>query len=183
MSKIKRLLNSYTQYLSVPWKEDAPAAQRVIFCVYDPQDERALRAKLEEFELATRQAGHGWYAFDVKALFATWLGTQRYAKSYFEKPQLIHTTLPRYLEFIDSWFQNFLQQHQPTPLDVVAITGVGSLFGFQKVKDVVDKLAPHVSGRLVVMFPGSYENNNYRLLDSYDGWNYHAIPITPDSAS
>jgi len=61
---------------------------------------------------------------------------------------------------------------------VVALKGVGSLFGFLKVKDVVDKLAPLVSGRLLVFFPGTYENNNYRLLDGYDGWNYLAVPIT-----
>ena len=24
---------------------------------------------------------------------------------------------------------------------------------------------------LLIFFPGSYENNNYRLLDGYDGWN------------
>jgi len=37
-----------------------------------------------------------------------------------------------------------------------------------------------VHGRLVVFFPGSFEDNNYRLLDGYDGWNYLATPITPD---
>ena len=63
---------------------------------------------------------------------------------------------------------------------VVALKGVGSLFGFLKVKEVVDKLAPLVKGRLLVFFPGSYENNNYRLLDGYDGWNYLAVPITAD---
>jgi hypothetical protein len=29
-----------------------------------------------------------------------------------------------------------------------------------------------------VFFPGVYENNNYRLLDARDGWNYLAVPIT-----
>ena len=54
------------------------------------------------------------------------------------------------------------------------------IFGLLKVKEVVDRLAPHITGRLVVLFPGSFENNNYRLLDGYDGWNYLATPITPD---
>jgi hypothetical protein len=35
-----------------------------------------------------------------------------------------------------------------------------------------------IQGRLVVFFPGEFENANYRLLDARDGWNYHAIPIT-----
>ena len=57
----------------------------------------------------------------------------------------------------------------------------GSILGErQQVKEVVDKLAPMVTGRLLVFFPGSYEDNNYRLLDGYDGWNYLAVPITAD---
>ena len=35
-----------------------------------------------------------------------------------------------------------------------------------------------VTGRLVVFFPGEYEQNNYRLLDARDGWSYMAVPIT-----
>jgi hypothetical protein len=35
-----------------------------------------------------------------------------------------------------------------------------------------------VRGRLVVFFPGQFEQNNYRLLDARDGWNYMAVPIT-----
>jgi hypothetical protein len=35
-----------------------------------------------------------------------------------------------------------------------------------------------VRGRLVGFFPGQYEQNNYRLLDARDGWNYLAVPIS-----
>ena len=63
---------------------------------------------------------------------------------------------------------------------VVALSGVGTLFGLIKVKELVDALAPLIKGRLVIFFPGSYEGNNYRLLDGYDGWNYLAVPITAD---
>ena len=35
-----------------------------------------------------------------------------------------------------------------------------------------------IRGRVVVFFPGEYENSNYRLLDARDGWNYLAVPIT-----
>jgi len=45
---------------------------------------------------------------------------------------------------------------------------------------LVDKLSPLVQGRLLVFFPGSCENDNYRLLDGYDGWNYLAVTITED---
>ena len=31
---------------------------------------------------------------------------------------------------------------------------------------------------LVVFFPGQKDDNNYRLLDARDGWNYMAVGIT-----
>ena len=70
--------------------------------------------------------------------------------------------------------------HQPEADDnaVVAVTGVGSLYPFVRVSDLVAAVAPDVRGRLVVFFPGELENNNYRLLDARDGWNYHAVAIT-----
>nr|WP_269438699.1 BREX protein BrxB domain-containing protein [Halomonas sp. IOP_31] len=88
--------------------------------------------------------------------------------------------MPKYLDYIVNEFERFLDSRNIGENAVVAIQGVGSLFGFLKVKDVVDKLAPQVPGRLLVFFPGSYENNNYRLLDGYDGWNYLAMAITAD---
>ncbi len=180
MSRIKRLLESYTKYIAVPWRDDAAAAQRVIFCVYNETEELRLRAKFDEFEIATRASGHEWVSFDLTDSFPGWLSSQRYAKSYFQQPNLLATLLPKYLGYIEAEFEAFLQAKKVDEDVVVALTGVGTLFGFLKVKEVVDKLAPKVKGRLLVFFPGSYENNNYRLLDGYDGWNYLAVPITAD---
>ena len=182
MSRIKRLLQSYSKYISIPWRTDAAAAQRVIFCVYDETEERSLRAKIEEFSLATVQGGHQWVLFDLTDTFATWFSSQRYAKSYFQKPALFSTLLPKYSAYITAEFSDFLQKKAAGPDTVVGLQGVGSLFGFVKVRDVVEALAPLVKGRLLVFFPGSCENNNYRLLDAYDGWNYLAVPITADKA-
>jgi hypothetical protein len=180
VSRIKRLIQSYGKYIVVPWRDDAAAPQRVIFCVYNETEERWLRAKIDEFEIVTRQAGHDWAIFDLTDTFAIWLASQRYAKSYFQKPYLLSTLLPKYLAFITEELAIFLRENEIGKDSVVAITGVGSLFGFQKVKEVVDQFAPLVKGRLLIFFPGSYENNNYRLLDGYDGWNYLAVPITAD---
>lgn len=94
--------------------------------------------------------------------------------------RLLATLLPQYLDFIADRFGRFLQTVGADDGSAVALKGVGSLFGLLKVKAVVDKLAPMVKGRLVVFFPGTFENNNYRLLDGYDGWNYLAVPITAD---
>lgn len=180
MSRIKRLVQSYSKHIAVPWRDDAAAAQRVIFCVYNENDERLLRAKLDEFEIVTRQTGHDWNIYDLTDTFSIWLSSQRYSQSYYQKPELLSTLLPKYLEHISDEFKSFLQENEIKDDCVVAINGVGSLFGFLKVKEVVDKLAPMVKGRLLVFFPGSYEDNNYRLLDGYDGWNYLAVPITAD---
>jgi len=180
VSRIRRLIQSYGKYIAVPWRKDAAAAQRVVFCVYNEEDELRLRAKIDEFEIVTRQTGHEWAVFDLTDTFPRWMASQKYAKSYFRKPELLTTLLPKYRDFIAAEFEAFIKSGDIDDDHVVALKGVGSLFGFLKVKEVIDKLAPMVEGRLLVFFPGSYENNNYRLLDGYDGWNYLAVPITAD---
>lgn len=178
MSRIRRLIQSYGKYVAVPWRMDAAAPQRVIFCVYNENEERSLRAKLDEFEIVTRETGHDWALFDLTDSFGRWLASQRYAERYFNQPELLPTLLHKYKEYIAAEFETFLAANDIGPNSVVALQGVGSLFGFLKVKEVVERLAPLITGRLVVFFPGSYENDNYRLLDGYDGWNYLAVPIT-----
>lgn len=180
MSRIKRLNRNYKRFIEIPWRDDAAAAQRVIFCVYNQSDELRLRAKIDEFEISTRDAGHGWWLFDLTDTFAEWLDGQRYKESYFQKPHLLSPLLPKYLVYIKSQFAAFLEAGAADADSVVALKGVGSLFGLLKVKAVVEQLAPMVPGRLLVFFPGSFEDNNYRLLDGYDGWNYLAVPITAD---
>ena len=180
MSRTKRLIQSYARHVAIPWRPDAAAAQRVIFCVYHETEELRLRARIDEFEITTRDAGHDWALFDLTDTFPAWLAGQRYAVNYYKQPHLLPTILPKYLHYLETTFETFLQAHAVAETHVVALKGVGSLFGFLKVKEVVDKLAPRVKGRLLVFFPGSYEENNYRLLDGYDGWNYLAVPITAD---
>ena len=100
MSKINRLVASYSKYIAIPWRTEAAAAQRVIFCVYNESDELRLRAKIDEFELATRENGHEWAVFDLTDSFAEWMTDQKYAHSYFQKPNLLATLYPKYQEFI-----------------------------------------------------------------------------------
>jgi hypothetical protein len=61
---------------------------------------------------------------------------------------------------------------------VVALFGVASLFGFARVSRLLETVERDIRGRLVVFFPGHFEQNNYRLLDARDGWNYMAVPIS-----
>jgi hypothetical protein len=178
VSRLDGLIRSYGSHISVPWKEDAAPAQRVIICVYRPEDELRLRARITELELKTRGAGHEWCAFDLTDGLPRWLSAQRYARRYFQDPQYLPAYLPKYLDAIGSAFADFLQESEAGRNHVVAVMGVGTLFGILKVREVIDRIVPMVKGRLLVLFPGSLENNNYRLLDGYDGWNYLAVPIT-----
>ena len=179
MSRMRRLANAYARYIEIPWQQNAAAAQRVLFGIYSEEDELRLRAHIGEFEVLTRQAGHGWLFYDLTDSFAVWLATQRrYATKYFDDPALLVTLMPRYRLYIRDDFARALQGADANT--VVAVQGAGALYGFLKVREVVDDMAPLVAGRLLVFFPGTYENNNYRLLDAYDGWNYLAVPITAD---
>jgi hypothetical protein len=178
MSRLDGLIRSYRSHVSVPWQSGAAPAQRVIICVYQPEDELRFRARITELEIATREAGHEWCAFDLTESFSRWLSVQRYARRYFQDPCYLPAYLPKYLDHIAEAFGAFLEDAGAGPGHVAAVYGVGTLFGILKVREVIDRLAPLVAGRLLVLFPGSYESNNYRLLDGYDGWNYLAVPIT-----
>lgn len=176
MSKITKLLENYTKHISVPWRSVAPD-QRVMFCVYDPSEERQLRFNTALFMIETQKKDHQWFEFDMTSLFAEWLTSQKYAKKYFANPTYISSILDEFPKFIQLKFDESIQNLCDPSNTVVAIVGAGSIFGIAKVKDVISLLAPMVQGRLLVFFPGSYVENNYRLLDAYDGWNYLAIPI------
>jgi len=180
MSKIDRLVKNYGNFISIPWRNDTPAAQRVIFCIYDSIDELKLRARIDEFTLATRSNGHDWHQIDLTDMFAEWLSKQKYVQGYFKRPELLPSLIPSFQTYMKDTVQSYINKQNISHNAVLAVFGVSSLFGILKVKDFVDDIAPLVQGRLVILFPGSYENNNYRLLDGYDGWNYHAVPITAD---
>jgi hypothetical protein len=180
MSKISALLGNYNKYIAVPWRKDTAPAQRVIFCVYNETDERALRVQMDEFEIVTKNAGHEWVRFDLTDTFAVWLASLKYAESYYKQPEKLEDVFPEYLKWLTNRFKTFVEDNDIKDDHVVALCGIGSLYGFLKTREVVVAFAPVVTGKLLVFFPGSFDNNNYRLLDSHDGWNYLAVPITAE---
>jgi hypothetical protein len=180
MSRIKDLIRSYQAFIRIPWPVGVAASQRVIFCVYHESDELRLRHSVAEFEVATRQAHHEWLLFDLTDTFPAWFTSQKYARHYFDKPELLASIIGTYKDFIRHEFTRIAESVLDNPNAVIAVLGAGSLYGLIKVKEVTEYLEGLVQGRLLIFFPGSCENNNYRLLDGYDGWNYHAIPITAD---
>ena len=179
MAKIDQLVENYGRQVALPWQVNLAGPQRVWFAVYEKTDERRLRARLGEFEVRTRQAGHGWLLHDCTDAFAHWMTGHKYRESYFEEPEHLVSALASFQEYVASRLRDVLTGEAAGPNTVVAVHGLASLFGLLRVSDLVNAVQAAVRGRLLVFFPGEYDNNNYRFLDARDGWNYLAIPITP----
>ena len=179
MGRIDRLAERYRRYISLPWQKDLAAGQRAIFIVYDKADERRMRARKALFELATREAGHPWVECDVTGAFARWMASTEYRESYFESPEDLELKLDEeFPEHVARQVRKVLASPEADDDSVVALFGAASLFGFARVSDLMKAVERDVRGRIVVFFPGEYEDSNYRLLDARDGWSYLAVPIT-----
>ena len=180
MNRIEKLVEKYTDHITTPWPKRGAGIQRVLFVVYNKNDELRLRAYIPEFEIRTKQAGYHWLPCDLTNSFPEWLSQHRYREKYFAKPELLdgydHGVIEEFTEDLTEMMAGVLEKADERT--VVALSGVGSLFGVSSVSTVVEKVASKVFGRLVVFFPGEVENNNYRLLDARDGWNYLAVNIT-----
>ena len=181
-SKVSKLVSTYRQHLTVPWQAGLAAVQRVIFAVYDKSDELRLRANADEFALVTQQAGKQWLLIDVTNAFPQWMSAQEYRDAYFETPEdLAGYQTGELTEFVADLIALLTTRitAQASPDTVVALLGVGSLFGLARVSTWVEGIKDCVSGRLLVFFPGEHhpENHTYRLLDARDGWNYLAVPL------
>jgi hypothetical protein len=180
MSAIEGLLESYKRHVSRPWDAALAGDQKVWFVVYDPAQERRLRLRLPAFEAATHAAGRTWRHVDLTDAFATWMASQRHREGYFADPELAVYALDRFKEEgVAALIREALTAPSVDDQTVVALSGVASLFGLARVSEVIDEVAGDIRGRLVVFFPGSYDEKSYfRLLDARDGWDYLAVPIT-----
>jgi hypothetical protein len=179
VSRIEELANRYRNHIAAPWQRNLAGEQRMIFVVYAPTHERKLRARLELFEMATIESGHKWKSFDFTQTFARWMSNLEYKEIYFEEPEDLAIPLQSdFLHFAANELRKVLTGEDVDFDTVVAVYGVASLYGFTKVSSVLKEVVRDIRGRLVVFFPGEFENNNYRLLGARDGWNYLAIPIT-----
>jgi len=175
MSRIASLLKAYEAFVRVPWQTGLSGPEKVWFCLYEPRDERRIRARLDEFAVVTRQASHGWNVIDVSMTFEDWMAAHEYREGYFAEPKCITPALDSFLDSLSDRMRDVLRSSDCNT--VVAVIGVGALFGITRVSTLVGRVAGDIRGRLVVFFPGTREGSNYRLLDARDGWNYLAIPI------
>jgi len=107
------------------------------------------------------------------------MANAEYRDSYFESPEDLEIKLEDdFLEHVAGRVREVLTASGADDNSVVGVYGIASLFGFVRVSELMKEIEQDIRGRVVVFFPGEYENSNYRLLDARDGWNYLAIPIT-----
>ena len=182
MNRIDLLKKNYQRLCEYSWDRNVSGAQRVWLAVYEKEDERKLRLRLGLFEEATHHTSRQWLSIDLTDAFATWMGgpdNANYAESYFESPELLdEAVLAGMKQLVVATIQSALTSLPDPENTVLAIYGIASLFGFLKISEILPMVEGAIKGRLLVFFPGTYEQNNYRLLDARDGWNYHAVPIT-----
>lgn len=179
MGRIENLVAKYKNHIATPWQKNLAGDQKTIFVVYPPAEERRLRAKLQLFEIATVRTGHKWNSFDFTRIFSEWMARVEYKEIYFEEPDSISMKLNSdFLRYAADQLAAALTVDEVDENTVVAVHGVASLYGLAKVSLVLKEVVREIRGRLVLFFPGEYENNNYRLLDARDNWNYLAVPIT-----
>jgi hypothetical protein len=182
MAKIENLLKNYERHVSIPWSKTNAGPERVWFAVYEPSEERRLRLRLQNFEVATAQAEHGWKEIDLTNSFPEWLKNEEYHESYFAEPESLTYLLSDFLDHLAAKINDAFSTTDEADNTVFALTGLATLFGVGRISDLIEKLESKVVGRLLCFFPGQYVGNTYRFLDARDGWNYLAVPITSEES-
>ncbi len=178
MSHCDRLIQNYRRFVALPWSDQLAGKQRIWFAVYPPSEERRVRAHLQEFQVTTLDTGHKWTMIDMEDLPGTWMANHPHRENYFSAPEAIVAAEEEVQLAACELVRSKLSHPESDPNTVVALTGVGALFGFTHVSPVIEAVEDMVQGRLLVFFPGEYERNLYRFMDARDGFNYMAVPIT-----
>lgn len=179
MGRIEDLADKYRRHISAPWPRNLAGAQKTIFLVYPKEDERRMRARRSEFEVTTKDAGRSWREVDLTDTFSDWMSQDEYRDAFFECPEDLTMKLEsELLDFVATRVRDVLISPDVDENTVVGLFGSAALYGFVRISLLLKHVEADIRGRLVVFFPGDYDQNNYRLLDARDGWNYLAVPIT-----
>lgn len=183
MPKIDQLAAVFRDHVGVGWPGGSSGAQRVIMIVYDPNEERALRKKVDLFAQAARSHRHSWRGVDLTTALAGWLGTHRYREGYFEEPDMLTAGAnERFTQHAAGIVLRTLERPEHTAREIVGLIGAASVFGAASLSDVLSRVEHAIKGRLAVFFPGRSRDGRYRLLDARDGWDYHAVAIQAESS-
>jgi hypothetical protein len=181
VSYVDDLIGTYANFVALPWQQTLAPPQRVWMAVYPPEQERRLRLHLPEFKAASNKQQHPWELIDITTSFEGWMAEHPYRDAYFEDPALLETALPAFFDHLVVDVRSQLESH-PSGDGIVALLGAGTMFGLGdalKVSALLNAVNDAIRGRLLVFFPGDVENNNFRLLDGRDGWDYMAVVIKP----
>ena len=178
-SKVDQLLSAYELVVNEPWSNSLSGQERVWFLVYDPAEQRKVELRLGDFETATIKAGKKWITISLKKCFPTWMTNHEYKEEYFNDPEaLVDQLEAEFKQFaIDFLLQEITRQGSDDET-LIAIRDISSLFGFNRMSDVLNGCSNAFKGRMLIFFPGEFDKNHYRLLDARDGWSYLARPIT-----
>lgn len=176
MSKINQLLAKFESIIKEPWPNGLSGQEKVWFLIFDPIDLRKVHFKLGEFEIASKNANHEWLLISLNDYFSNWLCQHRYKESFFEEPEYISDALQNeFREYVILEINKRLTQNSENTL--LVLKDASAIFGFIKLSEIVNDISNKIKGRLMVLFPGEFTNNQYRLMDARDGWDYLARPI------
>ena len=128
-NRLNRLLKNYHRHIEVPWQRGIAGKQKVLFAVYDKQDELKLRLRLTEFELVTTESGRKWKHLDLTRMFPAWMASLKYRNDYFESPQDFGTRLKKFLPYLHEQITTELEAEDCDENTVFALSGIGTLFG------------------------------------------------------
>jgi len=177
MSKIYQLLEKFEGIINEPWPKGLSGQEKVWFLIFDPMDLRKMKLKLGEFEIAAKNANKEWHEISLKTKFSKWLANHEYREAFFEDPKYLADSLQYdFREYLEETILAELKINNKENT-LVVLKDVSSIFGVIRLSEIVNFLSNHINGRLMILFPGEFINNQYRLMDARDGWDYLARPI------
>lgn len=180
MNRIDQLLDNYRTHIQMPLRSGLPAAQRIWFAVYAPDDERRLTNRIGDFELVTKQAGHPWVRVDLLGCLAGWLSAvdEDERDDWFRNPEDIELyAQTEWKDELAAYFRQIVDSTPEAGRTVFAVTGLIELYDLLHVSDLIEVFEDALKGYLLVFFPGEREGNSYSFLAARKGWNYLAVPI------
>ncbi|MGB3327573.1 MAG: hypothetical protein WBA46_01385 [Thermomicrobiales bacterium] len=149
----------------------------------EPERMRAVLAQQEALRQITLHAGKVWCEYDITPRFGWWMARHRYADRYFSRPQRAATVLTDFATWLGQDIRAHIDEHALDANSLLVLSGGEALFGITKLSGIIREIEDHIPGRMVVLFPGQYQEPQYRLLDARDGWSYLAVPIVPISGN
>ena len=184
MNRIDQLLENYRTHIRMPLRQGLPPSQRVWFAVYPASEERRFISRIDDFEMATKDAGHPWHQIDLQGSLARWLESVDPDERtvWFQNPGDIELyAQSEWKQVLTDFFRDEVQKAPSPEKTVFALTGLMDLYDFLHVSQLMESILSGFPGFLLVFFPGEREGNTYRFLDARVGWDYLAAPILSDN--